>query len=104
VRNQHDRNGTDDVMKGRELVIMDKRVDGISLTQKDQEESDRNTCPDAGITDAEIKADGPGKSPEDNLDEIDWIQLGEKFDDLLHIPSDKKLFSKLEIILLVVKK
>ena len=68
---QHDRHGTDDVMEGGEFVIMDKGVDGICLTEEDQEEADRDTCPDAGISYAEVKADGSGKTPENNLDEIE---------------------------------
>jgi hypothetical protein len=98
VGDQHDRHGADDVMEGGEFVVMDKGVDSVCLAKKDEEETDRNTRPDAGITDAEIKTYGPGKPPEYDLDEIKGIQLGDQFDELLHIPSNEDLFSQSEII------
>jgi len=85
-------------MEGGEFVIMDKGVDGVCLAKKDQEEADGNTRPDAGISDAEIEAYGPGNAPEYDLDEIKRIQLGDQFDELLHIPSNEDLFSQSEII------
>ena len=72
-------------MKCSEFVVMSPGIDVVGLAEENQKESYGNTCPDAGIADTEVKAYCAGKSPENNLSEVDQIKLGNEFEKFLHI-------------------
>jgi hypothetical protein len=63
---------------------MTPRINAICLAEKYQEETDRYTRPDSGITKTEVKTDGAGQSPENNLDKVKRIHLGQQFKKLFH--------------------
>ena len=84
MSNDHNRNDTDDIVKCGKFLVLPPRVDAIRLAEKDQKEADRNTCPDAGITDTEVKTDCSSQSPEKNLDKVKRIHLGQQFKKLFH--------------------